>query len=70
MLCIDHQTKSYPCYSHGWPWLEHNVQPARTDVRSKAQQHCQQAKCYEGADPVLHHRLHYSLLDVSGKLSY
>ena len=19
--CIDHQTKVYPCYAHGWPWL-------------------------------------------------
>ena len=39
------------------PWLEHNVQPAGTDVRSNPQQDCQQAKCYARADPVLHHRL-------------
>ena len=22
----DHQTKAYPCYAHGWPWVKHNVQ--------------------------------------------
>ena len=34
----------------------HNVQPAGTDVRSKPQQDCQQAKGYARADSVLHHR--------------
>ena len=47
-----------PCCAHGWTWFVHNVQPAGTDVRSKPQQDCQQAKCYARADPVMHHRLY------------
>ena len=32
--------------------------------------YCQQAKCYAIADPVFHHRLYSSWLDVWGKLYY
>ena len=34
------------------------------DARSKPGQDCQQDKCYARADPVLHHRLYSSGLDV------
>ena len=50
-------------------FLEHNVQPAGTDVRSKPQRDCQQAKCDARADSVLHHRQYSNWIDVSGKLS-
>ena len=47
------EPRAYPCYAHGWPWLEHNVQPAGTDVISKPQQDCQPVKCYSRADPCI-----------------
>ena len=37
--------------------FRHNVQPARTNIRSKPQQDCQHAKCCARADPVWLHRL-------------
>ena len=43
---INHRTKAYPCYAHGWSWWVHNVQPAGKDARSKPSQDCQKTKCY------------------------
>ena len=50
-VCIDHRTKAYPCYVHGWSWWVYNVQPARKDAGSKPPQDCQKTKCYTTAVP-------------------